>query len=142
MRTNRKNEHLILMLRANGRNNSQHSWTNNVGSCCVRVGCAVQMNAPTSNNIGTCSESWEGYNLYGDHGNARVAPTMLEELKGRAVQTDLRLLRYASAITGQKLLSQNFDRFQTLPTTPNNTQQHATGCAKRSNNVASICTGL
>ena len=38
--------------------------------------------------------------------NARVAPAALEELKGRAVQTDPTLLRYASAITGQKLLPQ------------------------------------
>ena len=29
-------------LRANGRNNSQHCCANNVGSCCVRVGRAVQ----------------------------------------------------------------------------------------------------
>ena len=37
---------------------------------------------------------------------------------GRAVQTDLTLLRYASAITEQKkcweLLAEKFDRFQTL----------------------------
>ena len=37
---------------------------------------------------------------------------------GRAVQTDLTLLRYASAITKQKkcweLLAEKFDRFQTL----------------------------
>ena len=41
-------------LRANGRNN--------VGSCCVRVGSGVQTDATTSNNVGTCSASWEGYN--------------------------------------------------------------------------------
>ena len=46
--------------------------------------------------------------------NARVAPTTLEELKGRAVQTDPTVLRYASAITGQKLLPQKFDCFQAL----------------------------
>ena len=55
---------------------------------------------------------------------------------GRAMQTDPTLLRYASAITGQKLLSQKFDCSQTLR---NNSQQHATGCAKRSNNVGSCC---
>ena len=49
-------------LRANGRNNSQHCWRNNVGSCCVRVGSGVQTDATTSNNVGTCSASWEGYN--------------------------------------------------------------------------------
>ena len=47
----------------------------------------------------------------------------------RAVQTDLTLLRYASAITEQKkcweLLAEKFDRFQTLR---NNTQQHPTTC--------------
>ena len=46
--------------------------------------------------------------------NARVAPAELEELKRRAVQTDPTLLRYASAITGQKLLPQKFDCFQAL----------------------------
>ena len=49
---------------------------------------------------------------------------------GRAVQMDLTLLRYASAITEQKkcrdLLAEKFDRFQTLR---NNIQQHATWCA-------------
>ena len=70
---------------------------------------------------------------------------------GRAVQTDPTLLRYASAIPGQKkcweLLAEKFDRFQTLR---NNTQQHPTTCNKlckrtqhvTSNNVASVCTGL
>ena len=52
---------------------------------------------------------------------------------GRAVQTDLTLLRYASAITEQKkcweLLAEKFDRFQTLRNNPNNIQQHPTGCA-------------
>ena len=47
----------------------------------------------------------------------------------RAVQTDLTLLRYASAITEQKkcweLLAEKFDWFQTLR---NNTQQHPTTC--------------
>ena len=70
---------------------------------------------------------------------------------GRAVKTDPKLLRYASAITEQKkcweLLAEKFDRFQTLR---NNTQQHPTTCnrvCKRtqhvtSNNVASVCTRL
>ena len=66
--------------------------------------------------------------------NARVAPTMLEELKGRAVQTDPTLLRYASAITGQKLLPQKFDCLQTW--------RNVSPSAKRRNNVASIWTGL
>ena len=66
--------------------------------------------------------------------NARVAPTMLEELKGRAVQTDPTLLHYASAITGQKLLPQKFDCFQAL--------RNDSSSAKRRNNVAPICTGL
>ena len=46
---------------------------------------------------------------------------------GRAVQVFPTLLRYASAITEPKkcweLLTEKFDRFQTLP---NNIQQHAT----------------
>ena len=66
--------------------------------------------------------------------NARVAPTILEELEGRAVQTDPTLLRYASAITRQKLLPQKFDCFQAL--------RNDSPSAKRRNNVASICTEL
>ena len=49
-------------LRANGRNNSQHCYANNVESCCVRVSSGVQTDVTTPNNIGTCSASWEGYN--------------------------------------------------------------------------------
>ena len=53
---------------------------------------------------------------------------------GRAVQTDLTLLRYASAITEQKkcweLLAEKFGQVQTLR---NNTQQHATECANGRN---------
>ena len=66
--------------------------------------------------------------------NARVAPTILEELEGRAVQTDPTLLRYASAITRQKLLPQKFYCFQAL--------RNDSPSAKRRNNVASICTEL
>ena len=51
-----------LKLRADGCNNSQHCWPNNVGSCCVRIGSGVQTDATTPDNIGTCSASWEGYN--------------------------------------------------------------------------------
>ena len=54
--------------------------------------------------------------------------------RASAVQTDPTLLRYASTITVQKkcweLLSQSFDRFQTLRY---NAQQHATGCANERN---------
>ena len=64
---------------------------------------------------------------------------------GRAVQTDLTLLRYASAITEQKkyweLLAEKFDRFQTLR---NITQQHPTTCnkvCKRTQHVTSINFG-
>ena len=51
-----------IKLRANGCNNTQHCWLNSVGSCCVRVGSCVQTDAPTPDNIRTCSASWEGYN--------------------------------------------------------------------------------
>ena len=64
---------------------------------------------------------------------------------GRAVETDPILLRYASAITGQKkrweLLAEKFDRFQTLR---NNTQQHPTTCnrvCKRTQHVTSNKVG-
>ena len=46
-----------LKLRANGRNNSQHCWANNVGSCFVRIGNSVQTDATTPNDVGTCSVS-------------------------------------------------------------------------------------
>ena len=36
---------LPVKLRANGRNNSQHCWANNVGSCCIRVSSGVQTDA-------------------------------------------------------------------------------------------------
>ena len=36
---------------ANRRNNSQHYWPNNVGSCCVRVGSGVQTDATTDRCI-------------------------------------------------------------------------------------------
>ena len=74
---------------------------------------------------------------------------------GRAVQTDRKLLRYASAITEHKkcwkLLGQKFDRFQTLRKTHNNMQQGVPTDAVcniqqcwelLTNNVASVCTGL
>ena len=48
---------------ANGCNNSNQCWDNNVGSCCALVGSGVQTDATTHNNIGTCSALWEGYNL-------------------------------------------------------------------------------
>ena len=41
-----------LRLRANGRNNSQHYWRNNVGSCCLHVGSGVQTDATTPNIVG------------------------------------------------------------------------------------------
>ena len=34
-----------------------------VGSCCVPVGSGVQTDATTPCNVGTCSASWEGYDL-------------------------------------------------------------------------------
>ena len=51
-----------VKLRANGRKKSQHCCANDVGSCCVRVGSGMQTYATTTNNVGTCSASWEGYN--------------------------------------------------------------------------------
>ena len=53
-----------LSLRENGRNNSQHCWANNVGSCCVRVGTGVQTDATTPNNVETCSATSEEYNQW------------------------------------------------------------------------------
>ena len=53
---------LVLRLRANGRNNSQHCCANNFGSCCVHVISGAQKDATTPNHVGACSASWEGYN--------------------------------------------------------------------------------
>ena len=50
------------LLRANGRNNSQHCGASEAGSCCVRVGSGLQTDATTPNNFGTFSASWEGCN--------------------------------------------------------------------------------
>ena len=59
------------------------------------------------------------------------------------MQTDPTLLRYASAITEQKkcweFLAQNFDRFQTKRTTPNNTQQHVIECANDQTCIIQQC---
>ena len=34
---------VLLKLHANGRNNSQHCWSNNIGSCCVPLHVAKRM---------------------------------------------------------------------------------------------------
>ena len=107
---------------ANGCNNSQQVWD---------LQCVAGRTQPTG-FCDPCVMSVRGpYNF------------------GRTVQTDPTLLPYASAITEQKkcweLLTETFDRFQTLR---NNTQQHPKTCnrvCKRmqhvtSNNVASVCT--
>ena len=90
-----------IRLRANGRNNSQHCWRNNVGSCCLRVGSGVQTDA---------TQSQQCRDLQCIVG--RIQPISLckpcvmsvrgPNNVGRAVQTDPTLLHYASAITEQK----------------------------------------
>ena len=56
---------------------------------------------------------------------------------GRAVQTDPTLLRYASAITEQKKCRvcwlKSLTGFKFCATTPDNIEQHATGCANGHN---------
>ena len=52
----------LIRVRANGRNNFQHCCANNVGSCCVRFGSGVQMDATTPNKFGTYIASWKEYN--------------------------------------------------------------------------------
>ena len=46
---------VCVKLPANGRNNFQYRWANNVGSCAVLVGSVVPTDATTPNNVGTCS---------------------------------------------------------------------------------------
>ena len=118
------------MLLANERNNSQHCWPSNVQSFCVRRLALV------------CKWMqqllyWDLQCILGKIQPIRLWRPCVMRVCGPnnvriAVQTDPTLLRCASAITGQKLLSQKFDCSQTLR---NNSQQHATGCAKRRNNV-------
>ena len=115
---------------ANGCNNSEHCWD---------LQCIVGRIQPIS-LCKPCVMSVRGPNNV-----------------GRAVQTDLTLLPYASAITEQKkcweLLAEKFDRFQTLcnntQTTSNNMQQDVQTDATCNiqqcwellvNNVASVCT--
>ena len=107
---------------------------NNVGRCCIRVGSGVQTDATTSNNVGGCSASWEGYNPWVCVSHVQcacVAPTMLEELCKRKGSNNFGL-RFGDHGTKQMLgvvsskvwPVSNFA--QQLPTTCNN--MHATGC--------------
>ena len=126
---------ILLRLRANGRNNSQH--------CCA----CLQWCANRCNNSQQC---WDLQCIVG-----RIQPISLckpcvmsvrgPNNVGRAVQTDPTLLRNASAIMEQKkcweLLAEKFDRFHTLC---NNKQQHPTTCnrvCKRMEHVTSSNVG-
>ena len=61
---------------------------------------------------------------------------------GRAVQTDPTLPRYASAIKEQKKFYscwlKSLTGFKLCAATPNNTQQHATGCAMQTDATCNI----
>ena len=60
-----------LRMRANERNDSQHCWRNNVGSCCVRVGSGVQTDAATPDKFGTCGSNILALR-FGDHGTKEM----------------------------------------------------------------------
>ena len=110
-----------LKRRAYGRNNSQHCWPENVGSCWI-----VQTNSTTPNNVGTSSALC--HNIYKLKEFKRQYCDTREwssrrpcVMRGRGIHT---LLRYADwrsrikemvGVVGQTL--------------PHNTQQHTTGCA-------------
>ena len=123
-----------LKRRAYGRNNSQHCWPENVGSCWI-----VQTNSTTPNNVGTSSALC--HNIYKLKEFKRQYCDTREwssrrpcVMRGRGIHT---LLRYADwrsrikemlGVVGQTLR--------------HNTQQHTTGCANRrqqtiANNVGS-----
>ena len=110
-----------LKRRAYGRNNSQHCWPENVGSCWI-----VQTNSTTPNNVGTSSALC--HNIYKLKEFKRQYCDTREwssrrpcVMRGRGIHT---LLRYADwrsrikemlGVVGQTLR--------------HNTQQHTTGCA-------------
>ena len=110
-----------LKRRAYGRNNSQHCWPENVGSCWI-----VQTNSTTPNNVGTSSALC--HNIYKLKEFKRQYCDTREwssrrpcVMSGRGIHT---LLRYADwrsrikemvGVVGQTLR--------------HNTQQHTTGCA-------------
>ena len=82
-----------------------------------------------SNNVGTCSASWEGYNQddFGDHVYcACVASAMLGKPCKR-IQNCCATLRRSrnKRKVGNELSVQKFDQFQTLQ---NNSKQHPTTC--------------
>ena len=105
---------------------------NNVGSCCVRVGSGV-------NGLNNSQQCWDLQCIVGRIQPISLCKPRVMSVPGPnnvvgAVQTDPTLLHYASAITEQKicweLLTEKFDRFQTLR---NNTQQHPTTCNRCAN---------
>ena len=122
-------EYRLLRLCANGRNNSQHCCTNNVGSCCVRVGSGAQTDATTPNKFGTCSAS------------CPCNPCVMS-VRGPNIVA----LRFGDHGTKEKL---GVVSWKVWPVS-NFAQQHQATCNKvckrkhhvTSNNVTSVCTGL
>ena len=110
-----------LKRRAYGRNNSQHCWPENVGSCWI-----VQTNSTTPNNVGTssalCHNIYKLKEFKRQYCDTREWPSRRPcVMRGRGIHT---LLRYADwrsrikemvGVVGQTLR--------------HNTQQHTTGCA-------------
>ena len=100
----------------------------------------MQTNVKTPNNVGSCMHR-------GTETTHRLCKPCIMRVRGpnnvgRAVQTDLTLLPYASGITEQKkcweLLAEKFDQFQTVA------QQHPTTCnrvCKRTRHVTSKNVG-
>ena len=107
--------------RAYGRNNSQHCWPENVGSCWI-----VQTNSTTPNNVGTgsalCHNIYKLKEFKRQYCDTREWSSRRPcVMRGRGIHT---LLRYADwrsrikemvGVVGQTLR--------------HNTQQHTTGCA-------------
>ena len=110
-----------LKRRAYGRNNSQHCWPENVGSCWI-----VQTNSTTPNNVGTgsalCHNIYKLKEFKRQYCDTREWSSRRPcVMRGRGIHT---LLRYADwrsrikemvGVVGQTLR--------------HNTQQHTTGCA-------------
>ena len=141
------------MLPANGRNNSQHCWANNAGSCCVRVGSGVQTDATTSNIVGTSySASSEGYNPW-DFVNFNSAAILACTWPQQWIQhfcTTFRRSRNKRNVgswrlrrlTGFKLCATTSNKQQPATVQTDATRNIQQCWELLANNVASVCKGV
>ena len=108
-------------LRANGGNNSQHCWTNDVAGCCLSVGSGVETDAATPQTIPQEQQSEATRGGEREKSPRRVSPF----LAWGDFHAHSRFARFTFP-------EEKWGTTRSL-TTPNNTQQHATGCANGRN---------